>query len=108
MIKNFGTNKNYIKTIVQCTIKVKWVLMLNLRDQESILWIRNVDLWRNGKRVVMHFIKKTVLADCHFLLMQLYQPARNVDYGPVTSYISYSKTFSVPEKVQTILANFLF
>jgi hypothetical protein len=42
-----------------------------------------------------------------FLLMQLYLPARNVDYGPVTS-MNFSKTFSVPEKVQTILQNSCF
>ena len=39
--------------------------------------------------------------------MQLYQPARNVDYGPVTP-VNFSKTFSVPEKVQTILQNSCF
>jgi hypothetical protein len=53
-------------------------------------------------------IKKTVLAGIViFLLMQLYQPARNVDYGPVTP-IHLSKTFSVPEKVQTILQTSCF
>jgi hypothetical protein len=45
---------------------------------------------------------KTVLAGIViFLLMQLYQPARNVDYGPVTP-IHLSKTFSVPEKCRLL------
>jgi hypothetical protein len=48
-------------------------------------------------------IKKIVLSGIAiFLLMQLYQPARNRDYGQV-SVVAFSRTFSVPVKVQTIL-----
>ncbi|WP_016988085.1 heme-binding domain-containing protein [Flavobacterium sp. ACAM 123] len=53
-------------------------------------------------------IKKTALLGIAvFLLMQLYQPARNIDYGPVTP-LHFSKTFSAPAKVQTILQNSCF
>ncbi|MFT7396756.1 MAG: hypothetical protein ACI96G_001521, partial [Flavobacterium sp.] len=67
-------------------------------------------MWRNVKRVVdeLNYQKKLALSGIViFLLMQLYLPARNVDYGPVTS-MNFSKTFSVPEKVQTILQNSCF
>ncbi|WP_163394714.1 heme-binding domain-containing protein [Flavobacterium limi] len=37
-----------------------------------------------------------------FLLMQLYQPARNSDYGQVLP-IHISKVYSIPKNVQTIL-----
>jgi ribosomal protein S20 len=53
-------------------------------------------------------IKKIVLSGIVlFLLMQLYQPVRNVDYGKV-SPLSFSKTFLVPVKVQTILQTSCF
>jgi ribosomal protein S20 len=53
-------------------------------------------------------IKKIVLSGIVlFLLMQLYQPVRNVDYEQV-SPLSFSKTFLVPVKVQTILQTSCF
>jgi hypothetical protein len=53
-------------------------------------------------------IKKIVLSGIVlFLLMQLYQPVRNVDYEQVSS-LSFSKTFLVPGKVQTILQTSCF
>jgi ribosomal protein S20 len=53
-------------------------------------------------------IKKIVLSGIVlFLLMQLYQPVRNVDYGKV-SPLFFSKTFLVPVKVQTILQTSCF
>jgi ribosomal protein S20 len=53
-------------------------------------------------------IKKIVLSGIVlFLLMQLNQPARNVDYEQV-SPLSFSKTFLVPVKVQTILQTSCF
>lgn len=42
-----------------------------------------------------------------FLLMQLYQPVRNIDYGLVTP-LNFFKTFSVPAKVQGILQTSCF
>jgi hypothetical protein len=48
-------------------------------------------------------IKKIVLSSFGILLLlQLYQPVRNMDYGQVSS-IHFSKIFPVPIKVQTIL-----
>lgn len=53
-------------------------------------------------------IKKITLSGiAFFLLMQLYQPARNIDYGPVTP-MHFSRTFSAPAKVQTILQTSCF
>jgi hypothetical protein len=53
-------------------------------------------------------IKKIALSGITiFLLMQLYQPARNIDYGPVTP-MHFFKTFSVPAKVQGILQTSCF
>ncbi|MCC9070976.1 heme-binding domain-containing protein [Flavobacterium sp. F-65] len=39
-----------------------------------------------------------------FILMQLYQPARNSDYGQVLP-IHISKVYTIPQNVQTILEN---
>jgi hypothetical protein len=37
-----------------------------------------------------------------FLLMQLYQPARNIDYGQVST-THFNQVYRVPKKVETIL-----
>ena len=53
-------------------------------------------------------IKKIALSGIgFFLLMQLYQPARNIDYGPVNA-MHFSRIFSAPVKVQTILQTSCF
>jgi hypothetical protein len=58
LIKMFRTDKNCIKTIVQCTTKVKWILdKRNQRYSKSVLRVRNVDLWRNCKIIVVNSLK---------------------------------------------------
>lgn len=53
-------------------------------------------------------IKKIVITSfVVFLLMQLYRPARNVDYGQV-SPMHFTKMYNVPEKVENILQTSCF
>jgi hypothetical protein len=82
MKKNFGTNKNYIKTIVQCTIKVKVGIGYESKEIKNPYYGSEMLTCGRKKRVVNEIcIKKTVLLGIAFFLMQLYQPARNVDYN---------------------------
>ncbi|MBG6060447.1 hypothetical protein IWX83_000210 [Flavobacterium sp. CG_9.1] len=51
--------------------------------------------------------KGAILSVVLFLLMQLYQPARNVEYGQV-SPMHFTKLYKVPAKVQGILQTSCF
>lgn len=48
------------------------------------------------------FKKIVIIAFIVFLLMQLYQPVRNIQYGPVPA-MDISKTYVIPVNVETIL-----
>jgi hypothetical protein len=55
----------------------------------------------NGKMKEV-FKKISIVGFVVFLLMQLYQPARNINYGPVST-VHITKTYGVPINVRTIL-----
>jgi hypothetical protein len=90
--KTFGTIKNYIKTIVQCTIKVKWIL--DKQSKGFKIHIGSEMLTCGGMVKVVnelkHQKKSPLCGYCH-LLIQLYQPA-HCRLWAVTKY-TYGKKF---------------
>lgn len=60
-----------------------------------------VELLKHGKMKKV-FKKIVLIGFIVLLLLQLYQPARAVDYEPVSA-MHFTNTYTVPEKVVTIL-----
>jgi hypothetical protein len=60
-----------------------------------------VELLKNGKMKKV-FKKIVAIAFIAFLLMQLYQPVRTIDYGSVPA-LDFMNAYAVPTKVETIL-----
>lgn len=57
---------------------------------------------RTSGKMKKVFKKIFITAFVIFLLMQLYQPARNIDYGRIST-VHFTKTYAVPANVESIL-----